>query len=316
MSFAYSAPSVLLGLTIAGYGNGTEGSDAIGLFSPSGICVMPTGEFYVADRNNARVQHFMPGSFVGQTVAGDMTTGSGPTQLNEPFNIDVNPSTRSVYVADFFNNRIQLWVANATQGKTIIGVSTWPVTQDIFGVRLDAQGQIYVSDFGSSIAIRWPPNGTNGTVVAGIGTGGSDNKSLSNPMQIDLDASGEYIYIVDFSNNRIQKWKLPTNGSAPATAGVTVAGGNGAGPGATQLNGPHAVYVSKKTGSIYIADTYNNRIQRWDVGATQGVTVAGGSLGTGAAQLNQPEGVALDPNETYLYVSDQANHRVQRFNLI
>ncbi|CAF4279615.1 unnamed protein product, partial [Adineta steineri] len=129
--------------------------------------------------------------------------------------------------------------------------------------------------------------------------------------------NGTYLYIADCNNHRIQKWKLPKNGSTPLTAGITVAGGNGAGSAANQLDSPYGVYVSKKTGTIYVADTNNHRIQRWAVGASYGTTLAGinGSGGVGMDQLNLPAGVALDPNETYIYVADQANHRVQRFTL-
>src|SRR4051794_10315005 len=91
-------------------------------------------------------------------------------------------------------------------------------------------------------------------------------------MQIDLD--------VDMLNHCVQKWKLPFNGSAVATSGVTVAGGNGQGSVANQLNKPYSVCVSKKTGAVYVADTYNYRIQLWVVGATQGVAIAGDPNGS------------------------------------
>ncbi|CAF1184096.1 unnamed protein product [Adineta steineri] len=253
----------------------------------------------------------------GHTVAGDGTSGTGPTQFDQALDIYVDPLNRSVYVADFINNRIQLWVANVTVGKTIVSDPTLWNPYYVSGVQLDAQGQIYVSDYYNSQVTRWSRNGTYEIVVAGTGTYGSDNQTLSYPMQTDLDANGTYLYIADCNNHRIQKWKLPKNGSAPLTAGITVAGGNGAGSTANQLDSPFGVYVSKKTGAIYVADTNNHRIQRFAVGDTQGVTVVGisGSAGAGLNQLNTPAGVALDPNETYIYVADQANHRVQRFIL-
>ncbi|CAF4842013.1 unnamed protein product, partial [Rotaria sp. Silwood1] len=46
---------------------------------------------------------------------------------------------------------------------------------------------------------------------------------------------------------------------------TTVAGENGLGTGNHQLNTSYAVCVSKKTGDVYIADTYNHRIQRWSL---------------------------------------------------
>jgi DNA-binding beta-propeller fold protein YncE len=58
--------------------------------------------------------------------------------------------------------------------------------------------------------------------------------------------------------------------------------------------------------------------QRWNPGATSGVTIAGKSYLSGASAklLNGPSDLILSLNETYLYVSDSANNRVQRFQLI
>jgi sugar lactone lactonase YvrE len=50
---------------------------------------------------------------------------------------------------------------------------------------------------------------------------------------------------------------------------VTVAGGNGPGSSANQLYYPQGIAVSP-SGDVYVADTDNNRIQFWGVGATQG----------------------------------------------
>ena len=65
--------------------------------------------------------------------------------------------------------------------------------------------------------------------------------------------------------------------------------------------------------SIYISDQYNNRIQKWVIGATNGTTVAGqttGASGVGPTFLNAPTDILLDSNNN-LYVSDYNNNRVQ-----
>jgi len=100
--------------------------------------------------------------------------------------------------------------------------------------------------------------------------------------------------------------------------GTTVAGGNGNGSANNQLYFPQGLRVSKETGAIYIADTYNNRVTRWNPGATNGVTIAGigGIYGTNATLLYGSSDVALSPNETYLYVTDLNNNRIQPFQLI
>ncbi|CAF4159659.1 unnamed protein product, partial [Rotaria sordida] len=94
--------------------------------------------------------------------------------------------------------------------------------------------------------------------------------------------------------------------------GTTVAGDGTPGVGLQQLRGPEDVFVDPFN-TLVIADTGNNRIQRWVIGAAQGVTVAGqtgGGAGAGANQLNQAGGVIVLPNGD-MYVADADNNRVQ-----
>jgi hypothetical protein len=111
-----------------------------------------------------------------------------------------------------------------------------------------------------------------------------------------VDGAGN-IYIADELNSRVQKW-------APgATAGVTVAGGNGQGSAANQLNGPEGVFVDG-AGNVYVADSNNARVQKWAPGTTSGVTVAGGNgSGTAANQFSFAGSVFVD-GAGDIYVTD------------
>ena len=93
---------------------------------------------------------------------------------------------------------------------------------------------------------------------------------------------------------------------------MTVAGGHGQGAAANQLYNPYEVAVDASQ-NVYVADTFNHRVQRWAPGATSGVTVAGGNgQGPAANQLDYPGGVALD-SAGDLYVLDSDNNRVQEW---
>jgi len=59
-----------------------------------------------------------------------------------------------------------------------------------------------------------------------------------------------------------------------AKEGVVVAGRNGEGSSLTQLSNPQGV-IANDLGDIYVADSGNNRIMRWTVGANEGQTVVG-----------------------------------------
>jgi tripartite motif-containing protein 71 len=59
---------------------------------------------------------------------------------------------------------------------------------------------------------------------------------------------------------------------------------------------------------LYVADCNNNRIQVFQSGQLNGVTVAGNGA-SGAITLNCPTGVVLDTNG-YLFIVDSNNHRI------
>ena len=91
---------------------------------------------------------------------------------------------------------------------------------------------------------------------------------------------------------------------------VTVAGGQGFGSHANQLNFPHGLAVAQD-GTLFVADTGNHRVQQFAPGSLTGVTVAGGrGQGSGADQLSCPQSIAVRPDGA-LFVADTDNSRVQ-----
>lgn len=65
-------------------------------------------------------------------------------------------------------------------------------------------------------------------------------------------------------------------------------------------------------GSIYVADTFNHRIQKLD--AEGDFLKVWGSEGEAPGQFKEPWGIAVDP-DGFVYVADTWNHRVQQFDL-
>ena len=95
---------------------------------------------------------------------------------------------------------------------------------------------------------------------------------------------------------------------------VIVAGGNGPGSKAHQLNGPSGICIDDNQ-TIYVADCNNNRVMQWKYGAKRGTIVAGGTTkGNSARQLNRPYDVIVDKKNDSLIVSDNGNFRVVRWS--
>ena len=85
----------------------------------------------------------------------------------------------------------------------------------------------------------------------------------------------------------------------------------GSGDGEFSLGGSQ-VAVDQSDGSVYVADSGNDRIQKF-TGA--GVFVDEfGTTGSGAGELSGPLGVGVDPVSGDVYVADTNNNRVQRFD--
>jgi sugar lactone lactonase YvrE len=87
-------------------------------------------------------------------------------------------------------------------------------------------------------------------------------------------------------------------------------GSFGDGPTESVFNTPRGISVAAN-GDVYVADTQNNRIQRFS--ATGNFELAFGGPGSGNSQFNNPRGVEVDAAGN-VYVLDTGNDRIQKFN--
>jgi len=170
---------------------------------------------------------------------------------------------------------------------------------------------LIVSSLHAFQQILWYQNGTLVKTVTGTNSFDPTFKRVAGGQGTDagggqftlsglcVDSVGN-IYIADDDHNSVQKW-LPG-----ASGGVTVAGGNGAGSNADQLNEPASVFLDNQ-GNLYIADFLNYRIQEWTPGASAGTTVAGGNeSGYNTNQLSAPWGVYVACNgDIYIGTDNQ-----------
>ena len=92
--------------------------------------------------------------------------------------------------------------------------------------------------------------------------------------------------------------------------GIVVAGNGTSGNAANQLSYPQAVYVDSDN-AIYVADSSNQRLQKWLPNAINGTTVLGvtGSCTSGGAGLCNPRAIYGDGQQN-LYIGDSYGIRL------
>ena len=77
-----------------------------------------------------------------------------------------------------------------------------------------------------------------------------------------------------------------------------------------QLNFPTYLFVNEEQ-AVYVSDTNNHRVMKWNKGTNQGIVVAGGrGEGSVLTQLSYPRGLFVDTTHA-IYVVDSWNDRVK-----
>ncbi len=268
-------------------GDGVMATDAP-IFLPMGVVVDGNGNLYLADSNNDRIRKVNAQTGLISTIVGNGTGG---------------------YAGDG-------------------GPATSAMISNPAGLALDGAGNLYFADSNNDIIRRVDAVSGIITTVAGTpqvngysGNGGAATSAqLSKPEGLALDGAGD-LYIAD-TGNQVIRMVSAANGLISAVAGTGVPGFNGDNILATnaELNGPWSVGLGAD-GTLYIADTANQRVRIVSVSTGVITTVAGtgiqGFSGDGAvatsAQLNAPAAVLLDPAGN-LYIADSGNNRIREIS--
>jgi len=294
---------------------------------PYGIALLETDTDSVifTDYINNRVLGLWNIGTVNENISVVATQWSPGQALSSPFDLYIDVKNGyNLYVSDTNGAQVIQYInmqsvsppPRVVAGSGHTAGSAFQYLNKPYGVQVDSYNNVIVVSTNNNFVMFWPPNATNGTVIVGLGIADSSSMGLKYPSGIALDERNSLLYVADSYNHRIQRYSL--NDTWPCN-GTTVAGGNGAGSASNQLYKPSYIRLSNKTGAMYIADYANHRIQRWQQGATSGVTIAGNPYGHGgsnATMLYYPIGLAINANETLMYVTDTNNRRIQRFQLI
>jgi hypothetical protein len=314
-------------------GNGTaqylEGNGTAARFlNPFGIVVNSAGTLmYVTDSNYIRkITSAGVTTFIaGQATAGSTDATGVSASFNGPREIALLAAGTSVYVADTGNHIIRrvttdFGVTTKYSGFGGAGFRETPVANVQYntpsGIAVDSAGLVYVADTNNN-RIRTIAAGADNTgvvtTVVGTNTAGYTDGGgwFNSPFGVATDWYGT-VYVADTTNNRIRK-------ITPAGV-VTTFAGNGAGifndatGTSASFNQPRGVALGSD-GTVYVADTTNNRIRRitFDgvVTIVAGNTSAGSTDGTSTSALfNAPNAITVNSSDI-MYVADTGNHRIR-----
>lgn len=291
--------------------------------SPRGMAVDPSGNIYIADRDNNRIQKFNSAG-VFQMKFGTLGTGDG--QLTGPRDVAVD-STGNIFVLDTGNRRVQKF---SSAGAYVSKFGTSGSGDGQFttpgGIAIDSSNNIFVADTGNNRVQKF---NSAGTFLLKFGTYGTTDGLLSLPAAIAIDSSGN-IFVADEGNVRIQKFNssgvyvskfsTPTNpdylaidalgqiyvlgygarlykytaaGSLLGTVGST---GTGDGQFATQPRG----LGLDSSGNPWVVDTFNNRVQKFTLSVTSGSPITLTDYGTPSTITETSASVTLSPADAWL----------------
>ena len=220
------------------------------------------------------------------------TSWADPNGYNQ---ITIHGST--IYAADVSFELI-------TFGLTGSGAATFTtLSGGIYGVAVDASGNVYVSDAVSRL-YKFPSGGGTASATFGTAVAGLSNTQLHGPYGVCVDAAGD-VFVADSSNSRVVK--LDSSLNFVAAYDGTASGTPFTYPYDVQPSGTN-IYVMDFTGG-----SGNNRVVKMTTAGAYGTQWGTGYNGTGNSQFNYATHLAVSPTGN-VYVTDSGNNRVQVFD--
>lgn len=255
----------------------TSSDAAIGRFArPLGVTLATTGHAYVADQQNHRILRLDPHCSVDQTFG---RYGSLAGDLAEP--ADVEFANGRLFVADMTNHRLQAFDVN---GKFLLQWGRHPSTAH------EGHGRTHYPSF---IA-------TDRTATRAVVCEPFENRCQT----FDLV---EMERLVSRANDQAYGNRIDVY--SPQGALLHSFGRKGTGPG--EFNLPTGVKYNRRLRRIYVMDSYNQRVQFFDVSGRYLGEFGGNGFEPG--KIINAIDLAIDEQD-HIYIPDAATNRIQKFD--
>ncbi|CAF4053159.1 unnamed protein product, partial [Adineta steineri] len=214
-----------------------------------------------------------------------ITFANSTTAGTLPVGMFIN-TNNSVYVADQANGRIQVWLNGST---TLTGNYSGGLSVP-YSVFVTDNSDVYVDNGRTNYRVdKWGWNSTSS--VPAMYTCGQCYSLF-----VDIN---NMLYCVMGANHQVVSKSLDTH----VNVWSIVAGTGSAGSTSVTLNTPWGIFVDNNL-NLYVADTNNNRIQKFASGQLNGTTIA-----TGTIVLFGPTSVIFDA-DGYMFITDCFNQRL------
>jgi hypothetical protein len=211
-----------------------------------------------------------------------------------------------IYVAEYFNDRIQVFDLDGTSKRIIGEPGDGPGQFNVpGGVAVASGGDVFVADFYNQRVQHLRADGSFVKQWGSTGAVGIAAGQFNYPTDVVVGPN-DTLHVADGYNDRIQ-----------AFAGDGAFSHKWGGPFATNIFGPFNGWFATVTGlgigpegNVFAADFYNDRVQKFQPDRT--FLTAFGESGDGPGQLGHPMDVALSADGS-VFVTDFLNNRVEKW---
>ncbi len=257
----------------------TDGAFATTRFrDPHGMALSDDGEtLYIADTGNHAIRSVNLQAGTVETVAGTgrqsqnvVTPGpAGNTDLNSPFDLAMSADGTRLYIA--LSGAHQIGLLDLSNGELIVSA---------------------------------------GSGREGRADGSAQDAAFAQPSGLALSADGVVSFVADAESSSLRAVTTKDGATHTIAGGDLFDWGNTDGDKETaRFQHPLGVAVSCEPNNmiLFIADTYNHALRRFDPRTSQVTTLP---LPPGI--LNEPGGLSVADNDDTLYIADTGNHRIVR----